>query len=66
MKVDTYRCDVCATVKAETNHWWIVTNSPEGLTVSPFDTDYRNDNDIDCCGAACVIKKVSEYLGTGV
>ena len=23
-KIETYRCDVCKTLKQETNHWWTI------------------------------------------
>lgn len=69
MKIETYRCDVCGIQKGETNHWWIITlpdlASParSELILSPAtDDQHRDSNDFDLCGAACVQKKVAEFL----
>ena len=56
-------CDVCGAQKQETNHWFIVTVLPGGEAVIAGCAFGSAGNFFaDCCGEACVLKKVSELI----
>jgi hypothetical protein len=56
------KCDACGKLKQETNHWFVVSLS--GNRISIAGRDYQDDasNFYDCCGEACVLRKVSELI----
>jgi hypothetical protein len=72
MKIQTFRCDVCKTIKQETNHWWLVDIRLTGhstLDITPWieieaqsDTIGSEWTRFHICGEQCVQKKVSEFL----
>ena len=55
-------CDVCGKLKAETNHWFVVSLSGNRLSIMGRDDAFENRAIYDCCGEACVLRKVSELL----
>ena len=63
-------CDVCGAQKQDTNHWFVVVSGDTGTGVVT-DQQYRDLIEkvppfvitVDCCGEACVLKKVSELIG---
>lgn len=66
-------CDVCGAQKHETNHWFVIWMSPEGVrimdnvqfhnfTVSTRGAILLEQSRTDACGEACVLKKVSELI----
>lgn len=67
MTVKSVQCDGCGAMKGHTNRWWKM-RCGERLYLFPADqmtdTERHADEHIDLCGEACVIKKVSEYLGS--
>jgi hypothetical protein len=36
MKVETFQCDVCGTLKRESNHWWMSAEANGMLTIVPL------------------------------
>jgi hypothetical protein len=66
-------CDVCGKLKQETNHWFVVLVNELGIAIAT-DPQYKAFIDsqpsgaattattVDCCGEACVLKKVSELI----
>jgi hypothetical protein len=55
-----YGCNGCGKVKGETNHWWSILVVADRISLGPFSVAK------DCehyCGAECVQKRVSEFLG---
>ena len=70
MKVETYKCDGCGALKREVNHWWklrVVGETYKVLTIFPASADQLpcDDDAADFCGTACLLKKISELLGSG-
>ena len=64
MKIDTYACDVCKAHKGEGNHWWVMMPDDRRMIIAPWlDTAIDHDDLFHLCGAACVQKKVAEFLG---
>ena len=63
-------CDMCGKQKQDTNHWFLITEGGEReshfVAVSHIgfqeSAPNRSWKIYDCCGEACVIKKVSELL----
>lgn len=64
-----YRCDGCGATKGETNHWWkLGLVAGVRLIVLAWEEHYGGEGDFHLeyhlCGHACVLKKVSEFMGT--
>ena len=72
MKIETVKCDGCGAVKGENNHWWkIAINNEYHYHYDALGIYHADDLKgaapyLDMCGEACVIKKVSEFLGQKV
>ena len=68
MEVHTVKCDLCGQQKASANHWFRVVRGERFVMVVPAEDietlDKRNGKILDACGAACVSKAVSEFLGS--
>jgi len=68
MKVDSYKCDVCGTAKADTNHWHKFRSYPDEGNGAEFivndwkqqGTDYPSTKHL--CSDACVVKTVQGWL----
>lgn len=61
MKIDTYKCDECATQKGENNHWFRFTGFPDQFSVTDWNgSDYPAT--IHLCSDTCVIKSVQKWL----
>ena len=60
-------CDVCGTMKKDTNHWFVLVQNKTSVTVFTSAPDGVSSpipriKGTDCCGEACVLKKVSELI----
>ena len=66
MKVETFKCDNCDTLKKEANHWWEVfrQSDGQGIAIFPFDGEPFEDwlKVADLCGQNCVAQFVSKNL----
>jgi hypothetical protein len=71
MKVDTYACDVCQTIKKDTNHWWLMWIDGHddasfcglpAMHAAPWNLRGLATAEFHLCGEACVQKKVAEFL----
>lgn len=60
MRVQSIFCDVCKVQKGDTNHWWSIRIDGEGFTVKQVENGGWG---FDICGAECVQKKLSEFMG---
>jgi len=64
-RVDTVTCDVCGKQKQEANHWFVVALS-FNIQIAPTGGQIDRSGDVfDLCGESCVLKKVSELMGSG-
>lgn len=60
MKVDTFKCDVCGTMKGTGNHWFL--SSIEcGVWIRPWLSEPIMD-DAHLCSDSCVLKTVQAWL----
>ena len=62
MKVDTYKCDVCGTVKGENNHWFRIETGGVSLELSAWGVAPATATTVDLCSDSCVIKTVQQWL----
>ena len=62
MKVDTYRCDVCGTIKGENNHWFRIDTGVSGLELNAWGVMPPSATTVDLCSDQCVIKIVQKWL----
>ena len=65
-----YTCDGCGKQKGEANRWFrfavkkVTVNPPaREMVVAEWDVDDMLANHMHLCGAECVSKKVSEFVG---
>lgn len=59
MKVDTFKCDGCSTMKGDLNHWFAVSPTGSSIIVSAW---HDGDGYAHYCSDACVIKAVQQWL----
>lgn len=59
-------CDVCSKQKQFTNHWFTLSQFPGRLEIiwGGLGIESTGEVVIDLCGEACVLKKVSELIGS--
>ena len=62
MKVDTYKCDVCGTIKGENNHWFRIDTGVSGLELNAWGVMPPSETTVDLCSDQCVIKVVQKWL----
>ena len=62
MKVDTYKCDVCGTIKGDNNHWFRVGSGMVGLELNAWGVVPESGTTMDLCSDQCVIKIVQKWL----
>ena len=62
MKVDTYKCDVCGTVKGENNHWFRIDTAGPSLELNAWGLAPATATAVDLCSDSCVIKTVQQWL----
>jgi hypothetical protein len=62
VKVDTYKCDICGTIKGENNHWFRVDGGIMGLELNPWGIMPPTGTTLDLCSDQCVIKVVQKWL----
>ncbi len=62
MKVDTYKCDVCGTIKGENNHWFRIDTGVAGLELNAWGVMPESATTVDLCSDQCVIKIVQKWL----
>lgn len=57
------RCDICATQKRQTNHWFVAYEESGELRVSGWNsTRVWDPQTKHLCGEACALKLVSHFL----
>jgi len=70
VKIETYRCDECGTLKEQSNHWWAVNtraDSPQ-LAIEPLDQALMArggslaTTQKSLCGRECVQKTVERFM----
>jgi hypothetical protein len=71
-------CDVCGKEKGETNHWWRINSIAGSISLEPAESSDKpvfgvlpanlptvcEKRTLDLCGQSCVLKMVSEFMGT--
>ncbi len=67
MKVDSFKCDQCGSMKGTTNHWHKFRSYPdEGngaeFVVTSWNSPGTYSNTLDLCSDQCVIKTVQAWL----
>ncbi len=62
MRIDTFKCDVCGTIKGENNHWFRIESGAGGLQVGAWKTMTETASTVDLCSDACVIRVVQKWL----
>jgi hypothetical protein len=62
MKVDSYKCDVCGTIKGENNHWFRIDTGVSGLELNAWGVMPSTSSSVDLCSDQCVIKIVGKWL----
>lgn len=70
MILSIVKCNVCGAIKQEANHWFYAETQPDSpdevnafITIHPWDYPAEEPGKIHLCGRACVIAKVSEFMG---
>jgi hypothetical protein len=63
VRKEIFTCDVCGAEKKEANHWWMAQISSRQFLLWPWDTGARDKGILHLCGEACVLKRLSEFLG---
>jgi hypothetical protein len=63
-RVETVTCDVCGKVKTEVNNWFVMSVKNGNGPLLAIWRHSINDPSLDLCGEECVLKKVSELIGT--
>jgi len=58
----TITCDICGTVRQETNHWYMAHFGGEYLTICHFKLEDAEDR-AHFCGQSCVQKYVEQWMG---
>ena len=62
MKVDSYKCDVCGSMKGENNHWFRMDTGALGLELNAWGVMPQTESSMDLCSDQCVIKVVQKWL----
>jgi hypothetical protein len=62
MKIEVYKCDVCGTVKGESNHWYIGSFDPAAFNIYPWEGERRGDWIKHICGQQCAQKFLENWL----
>ena len=62
MKIDSYKCDVCGTMKGENNHWFRIDAGPSGLELNAWGVVPATATSADLCSDGCVMKMVGKWL----
>lgn len=65
MRYTTYKCDECGALKKQTNHWWVITQTPGtdgNLTITPMPPNLP-DETVTVCGRECAQKAVERWMG---
>ena len=59
MRKPIVSCDVCGEIKKDSEKWFIIDKDVDELVISRWD---NNEQGSDICGAACIVKKISNLL----
>jgi hypothetical protein len=68
MEVTEIKCDLCGTVKGETNHWidciTVPASDTDGIAFGPFGASVSDPliKKEHLCGEACTTKRLSQWL----
>jgi hypothetical protein len=66
MTQSTVSCDVCGTVKKESNHWYAIRDGSStklrfvGIAIQPFKDDAPGGKDV--CSEKCAIVLISQWM----
>lgn len=74
-RTEQITCDICGVEKQESNHWFVITHLGStvlirsasvnaGPDIGAMNSLGRESVNIDCCGEAHVIQKVSELIAS--
>ncbi len=64
-KVESYRCDICGTLKKEANHWFVAVRVPYGAHIYVWDAPcagHDHENIAHLCGSECATKFMMRCL----
>jgi len=73
---ESFICNICGTVKLESNHWWMITLGnvlcfDEGqpsrrFTLLPWNEDQSRNPDVyHVCGEGCASKALERFMSSG-
>jgi hypothetical protein len=59
-----YKCDRCGVEKKKTNFWWIVSMTPEGFRIHPWEKlrDFVGGEWVHCCGHNCASILLANWM----
>jgi hypothetical protein len=65
VKISTYQCSYCPTMKGATNHWWLRYALVEAhFWLIPWDEDKAQSEDHEhICSESCALKALAKWLG---
>jgi hypothetical protein len=60
-------CDICATEKRQTNHWFVAYQEARELRISDWNTPHRERADAKhLCGETCLHKLLGEFIARSI
>lgn len=69
MKIDTFKCDQCGSMKGQTNHWWAfyseLWGDGRGYSTVIITLDQANESGVDVqhyCGVPCLTQALHKAL----
>lgn len=73
---ESFICNICGTVKLESNHWWMITlgrvhcldegqPSPRFTLLAWNEDQSRNPDIYHVCGEGCASKALERFMSTG-
>ena len=63
--VQSYKCDVCGTIKKEANHWFVAVAVPQGVHIYTWNAPgagYDQENVAHLCGMQCTTRFMMRAL----
>lgn len=63
MKIPSYRCDHCSSLKAESNHWWLRAPDRDKFTLKCWDDAQADSPGYEhICSESCATKALSKWM----
>jgi len=66
MKIETYSCDECGSLRRESNHWWMISQirwpNVTGYCILPWCDSGDRDVLVHLCGLECIQRRLSKLL----